>query len=208
MRALAFLFLLGLVPSPAAADWPWPYPNSTLPSQVRLVTWNGAAPDAALGQFTVIIRDLANNPVPGSTVSVDFTSVPEVRIAADQMDPEALTICGEHRVRKLTGADGSATFTIMGSVSSAPARLGEFRVPILADGMLLGTPMLAVFDLDGAGGIGANDMSVWLEDFSEGLYRGRGDYDGDQNLGANDLSVLLSAQGAGGSSVGISTYCP
>lgn len=208
MRALALVLLLGLVPSPAAADWPWPIANSTIPSQVRLVTWNGVAPDAALGQFTVIIRDLANNPMPGSTVVVDFTGIPEVRIATDSMDPAMLTLCAEHRVRKLTGADGSATFTLMGAAAPGPARVGAFTVPLYADGMLLGTPMLAVFDLDGAGGIGANDLSFWLEDFGSGLYRGRGDYDGDQYLGANDLSVLLSAQGAGGSSVGIGSYCP
>jgi hypothetical protein len=101
-------------------------------------------------------------------------------------------------VRKLTDASGRATFTILGGsngAGNALTLLGGGR--IYANGVLLSAPIVAAYDLDGSGDIGANDLSAWLTDFGSGNPFGRSDYDASGEVGANDLSFWLSAYGAG-----------
>ena len=51
------------VPSPA---------NSTAPQTIALVGATAGVPAQGPGAFEVVIRDLANNPLPGVTVTVDL----------------------------------------------------------------------------------------------------------------------------------------
>ena len=43
--------------------------------------------------------------------------------------------------------------------------------------VLIGSPTVAAYDLDGASGVGANDLSAWLTDFGSGQPYGRSDFD-------------------------------
>lgn len=79
---------------------------------------------------------------------------------------------------------------------------------ILWDGRFIGAPTVAAYDLDGSHGVGANDLSVWLDDFGSTLDIGRGDYAGSGFIGANDLSMWLSVFGSATSLESCAASCP
>ncbi|MBI5168337.1 MAG: hypothetical protein HZA61_02495 [Candidatus Eisenbacteria bacterium] len=201
------LLLCATAAAPAVADLWWPA-NSTIPSRITIVGWSGARPDAAVGQFEVVVRDLANNPVPGSVVVIDFSSLPEVHLASDQMDAAVLTNCAQHSVRRFTDAAGRAVFTVMGHGGNATLAPGPLRAHIYADGVLLGSPLVAILDVDGSGGAGANDVALFLDSFALPQPPGCFDYDGSEFVGANDLAVWLNAAGLAGSAVTAPGICP
>lgn len=180
---------------------------STLPAGIRLVGTTGGVADP-LGTFTVTVRDLANNLIANSSVVIDFTgNTPDIRIQSSQPAAGLTVDCGTKTVRALTNASGVATFTIVGR-STSGAFSGFLLGAIYADGVLLGNRTVAAYDQDGAGGLGANDLSAWLSDFGAGNLAGRSDYDFSSSLGANDLSSWLGAFGAGGSTVSATPLCP
>jgi hypothetical protein len=201
------VLLVASVLATAVAAEPSPI-NDTAPSCISLVGTNGAVP-APIGQFTVICRDLANNPLPGAVVTIDLSFCPELFLCADQLDPDATVNCAYKTVSKLTAADGSVHFNVLGGSSgsgSAVTLLNGGR--IYRNGVLIASPTVSAFDLDGSGGVGANDISAWLVDFSTGIPYGRSDYDCSGNVGANDLSMLLIAFGSGAMAVSCASQCP
>src|SRR5262245_11313035 len=94
--------LLSVVLAAPALSEPIP-PNSTTPSCISLVGSNGGVP-AAVGTFTVVVRDLANNPVANAAVVIDLGPCVDLHVCADQLDPAATVNC--KTVRKFTAADG------------------------------------------------------------------------------------------------------
>ena len=213
MRLLSCIRLLlamtaPLAAPPALAGIPT-VGNVTAPACISLVGSDDAVPARALGQFTVIIRDLANNPLGGASVVVDCSNCPDIAICADQMDPDAIVNCAAKTVRKFTDALGSVTFTILGGsngAGNASTLLNGGR--IFCNGQLIKTPTICAFDLDGSSGVGANDLSVWLTDFGSGNPYGRCDYDCSGTIGANDLSLWLTAFGSGAMTQSCATRCP
>ena len=171
----------------------------TTPSAIRLVGTLLGVPDRAAGQFTVVVRDGAMNPLQGASVVVDFSNLPDVSICGDQLDPDALVNTTYGTVRKFTGPDGSVTFTILGSGHAGALGTQNWAVcNIYANGSRIGTPTVSALDLDGSGGVGANDLGVWLAQF--GLQNPAftlADYDASGDVGANDLTVWLDYYGAG-----------
>src|SRR6516225_7745030 len=105
LRLRLFLTAM-LIVSIATCAWACPpnAANSTAPSRVRLVNARAGVPDRSDGQFTVVIRDNANNPMPGASVTLDFSGVPDVVLCSDQLDPDMLMSCAAHTVRKFTNA--------------------------------------------------------------------------------------------------------
>jgi hypothetical protein len=183
--------------------------NSTTPACITLVGSLAGAPDNAAGQFTVIVRDLANNPLNGASVVCDFSGCLDIAICNDQLDANATVNCGAKTTRKFTDALGSVTFTVLGGSNgggNASTLLNGGK--IFANGTLIQQPTVAAFDLDSAGGVGANDLSAWLGDFGSGNNYGRSDYDCSGNIGANDLSFWLTAFGSGAMSVSCASHCP
>jgi len=192
--------LAGGIPSPA---------NSTVPSHILLVGSTGGVPDAADGQFTIVVRDLANNPRSGYSVVIDLSACEDLAICSDQMDPNAIVNCAAKSVRKFTNAQGEATFTVLGrsnGAGNATSLAGAAR--IFANGVQIGTPSVASYDLDGSGGVGAGDLSVWFGDFGTNPTCERSDFDGSGSVGAGDLSMWLSAFGSGGSTASCGASCP
>jgi hypothetical protein len=213
MRLLSWICLLLAMTAPLAAPAAFAglpsAGNDTAPACISLVGSNGSVPATAWGQFTVIIRDLANNPVAGAFVVVDFSSCFDIAICADQLDPDATVNCAAKTVRKFSGVDGSVRFTILGSSTgsgSASTLLNGGR--IFSNGQLVQSPTVSTFDLDGSSGVGANDLSVWLTDFGTGQPYGRSDYDCSGGIGANDLSLWLTAFGSGAMSESCASHCP
>lgn len=207
MRTILCVLVFLAMASPALSGVP-SSGTSTLPPRIFIVGWNGTVPDAPAGEFAITVRDLGGNPVVGSTVMVDFSPITELRIATSMMDAAAFTNCPHRYVRRATDAAGVAKLTVMGRANGLSPQLGELRANIYADGVLLGSVPVSIFDLDGAGGMGANDVSLWLGDYGSLQYYGRGDYDGNGRLGANDLSLWIGILGAGGSSLSVTTVCP
>ena len=209
MRFRSLCLLLGLVsPAVAMAD-NCSCPNSTSPQCISLVGAYGGVAARAVGEFTVVIRDLANDPLPGAVVVIDLSTAPDLRLCADQLDPAATVDCARKTVSKLTGADGSVRFTVLGSsngAGNASTLLNGGR--IYANGTLIQSPTVSAYDLDGAAGVGANDLSAWLGDFGSGQPFGRSDYDCSGNIGANDLSLWLDAYGSGAMAESCGSQCP
>ena len=193
---------------PAGADLPEP-PNSTIPSCIPIMGHNSAGIPDPQSQVEVIHRDLANNPIAGALVVLDFSSVPELRLCSDDHDPNMIVDCPTRTVRKLTDANGRATFRVMGWSIAAPGSPGApyHSARVFADGVLLGTPSVSIFDLD-RNGLSAADLGSWLADFFSGNDVARGDYDCTGSVGASDLGRWLGAYFASGSTANCSPEGP
>jgi len=198
-----------LVASVAAAGVPCSG-CSTVPPCFSLVGSATGVPDTH-GQFTVVVRDLANNPLNGASVVIDLSNAHDLRICSDQLDAGALVNCAAKTTRKFTDVTGSVTFIVLGGSNgggNASTLLGGGR--IFANGTLIGSPTVSAFDLDGANGVGVNDLSVWLGDFGTAGNPafGRSDYDCSGSVGVNDLSVWLGEFGAATSTASCTVSCP
>ena len=206
--ALALLASLMLAPRAHAQLIEPPSPaNSTIPASIRLVGRDANGTPDPVGVFRVTVRDLANNPRAGVTVSVDLTNAPDV-VLCDGPGPLGQTIVCGSGASVVTGADGVATFDLAGYVR-ASATTATLSAALRADGELLGNVPVHAFDLDGAAGVGSGDLSRWLTDFGSGTVWARGDYDDSGMLGAGDLSLWLTVFGAGRSIVSCgATACP
>ena len=209
VRKATLLTAAGLLAASAAMAGVPSAANSTTPACITLVGSLSGVPDAAAGQFTVTVRDLANNPLNGASVVIDISGCADLNICNDQLDANALVNCGAKTTRKFTDATGKVTFIVLGGSNgggNASTLLGGGK--IFANGTLLQTPTVAAFDLDGAGGVGANDLSAWLGDFGSGNPYGRSDYDCSGTIGANDLSIWFGEFGAGTSASSCAASCP
>ena len=200
------VLLLGVASTSARATLPSPV-NSTAPACITLVGSDGANA-SALGTFTVIHRDLANNPIAGAQIVVDLSNAPDLRLCAQQVAPGVVMDCPNGRATAITDANGVATFTLLGGSIGGTGITFLNAGRIYADGLLIKSPTVAAYDLDGQSGVGANDLSTWLSDFGTGNPYGRSDYDCSGGLGANDFSFWLSAFGAGTQFVSCAASCP
>ena len=208
VRKATLLTAAGLLAASAAmAGVPSPT-NSTTPPCITLVGSLAGVPDAA-GQFNIVVRDLANNPLNGASVVIDLSGCNDLSICDDQLDANALVNCGAKTTRKFTNALGQVSFIVLGGSNgggNASSLLGAGR--IYANGTQIQAPTVSAFDLDGAGGVGANDLSAWFGDFGSGQPYGRSDYDCSGTIGANDLSLWFGEFGAGTSASSCAVACP
>jgi len=200
--AVAPALLSLLLAGPAKAEPGVPSPsNSTVPCAIVVVPAPAAA---AAHEFEVVHRDLANNPVPGAVVTIDFSACgSDVRVAQQQR-PGTSTSCPAQTVSQITDADGRAVFRVIGGGSSVgPCAAHGVCAQVYADGVLLANIQAAVLDLDGATGLSAADLSLFLSDFFSGPvapgYCARSDYSyvtggcSSQEVTASDLAIWFSA---------------
>lgn len=182
--------------------------NSTVPNCIQLVGSSVGVVDAA-GAFSVTVRDLANNPLNGASVVIDLSGCSDLAICDDQLDAGALTNCASKTVRKFTDASGVVSFAILGGsngIGNATTLLGGAK--IFANGVLIGSPTANAFDLDGANGVGINDLAVWANDYGSGNNYGRSEYDCNGSVGINDLSLWVINYGIGASAESCAVACP
>jgi hypothetical protein len=189
--------MLASAATSALADPPW-FGNSTLPNNLLVVGNDGAGTPDPAGRYLVTVRDLANNPAVGVSVTFDWSTCPGLRLCTNQNQPGLALVCGgtDYHATLTTDAQGQVAPVFMGGrdpLRGAPTD----RVRVYADGGLLASVNVAVFDLDGRDGVGAGDLSLWLQDFGTGLNWGRCDYDGNAFVGSGDLSVWLTVFGSG-----------
>lgn len=212
VRKAILLSVCGLLLAGVAAANVPSAANSTKPTQIKIV---GSAASVAdpYGQFTVTVRDLANNLVPNSSVVVDFSvGCTDTRIGQTQLFAGVVPDCPTKTVRALTDGSGVATFRIMGASNNTGGSPGATVgcANIYADGVLLttgGALRVAILDQNGAGGVGPGDLSLMLGDVF-GAYKCRSDYDNTGVLGPNDVSQFLTATFLAGSNTSASPYCP
>lgn len=205
-KATLFAACGALAASAAIAGVPSPS-TSTVPGCVIMVGSNTGVPDTTAGKFCVTVRDLASNPLNGSSVVFDISNASDLRICGDQLNANYIINCAAGTVRGFTDATGVVCFTILGG-GSGPAVTLAGGGRLYADGVLIGSPSVSAYDLDGSSGVGANDLSAWLTDFGSGFAYGRSDYDCSGDVGANDLSAWLTIFGLATSAESCVTVCP
>lgn len=205
-RMLAAALLIGLwtgaagaVTSPA---------NSTLPSFVLMVGLRDGVPDTTVGAFTIIARDAANVPELGKTIEFRILNCPAARLATDQRQAGVSTRCATHGVTAVTDVNGMVRFAVVGGSEAEGLHGMGPCAQVYSNGFAIGTVRIAYLDLDGSGGLGANDLAVWLSDFGRGEPIGRSDFNGDTALTADDLSVWLQIWADGRQVESPAAYCP
>lgn len=199
MRALSMVLFLAPFAAHAWAGTACPpsAQQSLAPPGIALVGHAGA-PDPA-GNFTYVVRDVVGNPVPGSTVVLDFSQCPDARLASDVLAPGTYLDCARRTIRGVTNQAGEVTFRIVGSGLGGSA---AGTTPCLAahlDGIMMPALRVSVFDLDGVSGVGGADLQIWGSDFASGRNPSRSDYDFDGRVGASDLFLWGKVFSAGGS---------
>src|SRR2546428_658450 len=105
--------------------------NSTAPDIIRLVGNSAGVRDPGLpaavppapSSFTVVVKDLANNPINGASVVVDLSNCGDLAICNDQLDPNALVNCGAKTTRKFSDVTGSVSFIVLGGSNGAGAAI-------------------------------------------------------------------------------------
>jgi len=216
VRKAAALAACGVLFGAAVAFAGVPSPgNSTIPGRINLAGYNigsGNADGAAAGAtVSVVVRDLANNPIPNSSVVLDFTGVlSDTRIDDSQIYFAGLTAnCGAHSVLALTDLTGTATFVVVGggkAIAGAPHAPGS--ADVFADGVLLGPLNVGLYDPDGANGVGGADLARVLADFVAGTNPDRTNFDNAGAVGGADLALWLGVFVAGNSNGSSASYCP
>ena len=209
MRALRLAIVLALaLPVRASAE---PSPNNSIaPECITLVGSNGGVPAHGLGEFLVIIRDLANNPIPNTPVTVDLSACPDLELCSDQLDPAMIVGCGSKLFTKFTDVTGSVHMTLLGGSNGSGGAIELHNAGRIyyGGGILIKAPTVSALDLDGVLGLGSSDLSAWLGDFFTGTPFGRADYDCSGSIGAGDLSVWLGAFASQAITASCGARCP
>jgi hypothetical protein len=185
-----------LIASVAAAGVP-SAANSTVPGWINAMGAKAGVPDPH-GQVTIVVRDLANNPLNGASVVIDLSGCADLNLCCDQLDAGTTVNCPAKTTRKFTDVTGTVQFILEGkSIGSGNAVELQGAGRVYANGTLIGSPTVPAFDLDGSSGVGINDLSVWLGDFGTlgNPAFGRADFDHNGAVGINDLSVWLTQFG-------------
>src|SRR5690349_4465243 len=199
--ALALFAGLAVACPPSAVD-------STCPNTIRLVGTHAGIADPA-GEFDVVVRGTGAQIMRSSFVVLDFSdavSTGSVRLADQQ--PAGVTVdCATHTVRGLSDDLGIARFRVIGAARHDRAAR-DARVPVFADGVLLGEARVASFDENGTNGVSAADVAAFADDLFGPGYGSRSDFNGDGVLNGLDLSSLTTVLFRGGSTESAVTWCP
>jgi len=200
--------------------------HCTVPSHMNLVACPppGGDPDnsadslAAGARFTVVVRDIANNPVGGVLVEIEIPSPAHsgVRIGSTQHFRGEVPDCEADftSITATTNGIGQASFVVIGG--------GAYGNPTSSGGLVwlcnfdcvyfgmceIGTFTIGVYDLDGGGGVSGADLSKWSSDFFGGTNPPRSDYNGDGRVGGTDLSLWSDVFWRGREPNSPPAYCP
>jgi len=202
---LAASSAMAAVPSPADSD---------VPCGLNLIGTTGGVADSR-GQFTVVVRDLAHNPIAGSSVVIDFNACNvDIRVCSVQPVAGVTADCSGAvgSISAVTDGSGSVVLRIVGG-----ARNTAFGTPgagfkcatVYADGVNLGNMNVGAYDENGSGGVNPADISVFLPDSFRfpTFYVGRSDFNCTQNINPADLSLILGVSLGAASFNSCSAYC-
>lgn len=199
---------LGLA-APAFASPPDPA-NCEVPSLITLVARGADGTADLLGMFKVVVRDFNNIPDADHPVLLDFSECPDIRLCADQLEPDVIVDCVARTIEAPTVPNGDRTFRVIGSAANLGASPGSVGacLNVYAGGVFLKTVRVAALDQNGIAGVNGDDFSLFLTDYFSGLPLARSDYDGNGAVDGNDLSLWLEAFFAGGSVQSGGAPCP
>jgi len=193
-------------------------PNSAAsikPSAVIMVTKDPTLPlgaAAAIVQYTV--KDAANNNVANSVVTINMTGCLGTEIKLCDTQPLVVLNCGAKTVSATTNASGVAVFRILGRIGVNPGfATGKVSgcATVTADGVPFGSVNVAVADLDGAGGCGPADGSLFLADRDNAgspKNQARSDYNGVGGVNPADGSIFLQLRDFSATDASANTDCP
>lgn len=196
---------MAAVPSPADSD---------VPCGLNLVGTTGGVADAK-GSFTITVRDLAHNPIAGSSVVIDFSGCSvDIRVCSVQPTAGVTADCSGTvgSISGVTDGSGSIVMKIVGGARNTASHTpgSPFKcATVYADGVNMGKINVGAYDENGAGGVNPADISVWLPDSFDypATYRGRSDFNCTQSINPADLSLLLATSLGGASFNSCSAYC-
>ena len=193
------------VPSPA---------NSTAPAFIRLVGHDGNGIVDPAGRFTVVIRDLANNPIANTVVRVELNGS-DLRMSSTPALPWLHVDCATRSVWGLTDTQGRLEFAILGyahnpfgagtGAAAGGARILEYPpgVPCCGPGGInLINSTVTAADHDGDG-LDVLDVARFFGDLGTGTYFGRSDHNQGGTVDVVDFAILLMYLGTGRSTVGM-----
>lgn len=213
VRKAAALAACGALFGAAVAFAGVPSPgNSTIPARINLVghSIGTGQPDGAqaASSVTVTVRDLGNNPIANSSVVFDFSGcVSDTRIGDTQPYAGLTANCGTHGISGLTDVTGVATFVVEGGGIAGAPKHAFGAGKIYADGVLLGSVNVGLYDLNGLTGVDGLDLSLFGADLFSAGQEDRADYDNSGTVDGLDLSVFGAAL-FGTSQASAATYCP
>ena len=187
------------IPSPA---------NCSVPPVLTLVGRSAGVADP-IGEFDIVVRDIANIPKSGVQVVLDFSASTDSRICTDQSPTGGVNCPSKIVVENgVTASDGIARFRVVGWSSHALPPTTGTKLNVFADGVIIRSVTVAALDQDG-NGVGASDLSSWLDDFVHSPGAARADLNGDGSVSSADLALWLASFFAGGSLEGAgASSCP
>lgn len=191
--------------------------NSTVgANRINLVGFNSAGAGdqadstALLSKLTITVRDIANNPVAGVPVVLDFSGCTgDVKIAQTQSyHAEATGACATATVQGYTTTNGTISFVVIGGKSLAGTHTNTC-CKVYADSYQLGSGIgVGTFDMNNAAGLTLADLGAWATDYFGGVNPDRADYNGDASVTLADLGSWASAYFGGNSNSSGAVLCP
>jgi len=159
------------------------------------------------GDFQVTIKDLSGTAIAGSSVVIDFSGCPDIQISCDQLNASTgQTNLAGKKVAGTTNASGQFTFKVQGAsnststsspnVLSAGTAAGVPCAQVYADGVPIGSLIVAGYDVNGLGSTtsaacnAADVAKVKVEALISGLgQKARADYNYDNLVNAGDVGI-------------------
>ena len=189
--------------------------NSTVgATRINLVGFNSAssgdqADSVSTGaKLTVTVRDIANNPIAGVPVVVDFSGcTSDVKIASTQSYHAEAATCAAATVQGYTTTNGTVSFVVIGGRSAATAHAAGCA-KVYADSYLLGSLGVGTYDQNNTGGLTLADLGLWGTDYFGGSNPDRSDYDGNATVSLADLGLWGVAYFGGHSPNSGAVLCP
>jgi hypothetical protein len=219
VRKATLLGMCGLfVASAALASVPDPA-RSSVPTFIIITgRVNGGANPDPVGTATVTVRDFANSPIAGATVTIDLSGCCDINLCSGQVGHD----CAARTVSGLTNGAGQYTFNVIGAAKDPgnrvpPAGYGgcglnglQIRANAGTGDVILGNATGVVLDLNGAAGQSNGTTPADISNIqnlfgavSGGFpYKGRGDMNLSGTISPVDISGMQShfgrLVGAGG----------
>lgn len=104
--------------------------------------------------FRVVVRDVAQNPIVGSTVMLDFSACPVFPYCGPTSGPYGIDPTNR-RISRLSGVGGVADFSL-----ALRGVCGDVTITVYASGVNLRIVPLPVMDQDGSGTVGSADIAI------------------------------------------------
>jgi hypothetical protein len=182
--------------------------RSSVPNWIIVVgRVNGGTNPDPVGLAQVVVRDFANSPIAGATVTIDFSGCCDINLCSGQAGHD----CVARTVTGLTNGSGVFAFTVMGAAKDPgtrvpPASYGgcalnsvQVRANAGTGDVILGNSTPVTLDLNGAAGqsngtTGA-DISNEINFFGAvalgAPYRGRADMNCSGSVTGADIASMI-----------------